>query len=292
MVINNLKAPYSDQLSIGMRNKVGDWNTSVTLVDIRSYDGLVFTLGNRYPNGAFWQNGGQPWGNGVPGFGSLIIGNNGLKTHLDQLLVSIDKPYTHESHWGATIAYTYSNATKNNDNGDPTDQYAFDYATIGHYPFVAAPQVPRQRLVATGTLDGPWGFVMGAKLTLATPNPDVNLACFGAPATNVDGNPSNGGGCQSVGIFPPGNGRFIIGGKIFGYRDIDFQATKSFTIHGNLGAYVRVDLINAFNWNNYVNYLENFGSNGQLNKIPVLYNPTGDISGYPRTLRVSMGLKF
>jgi outer membrane receptor protein involved in Fe transport len=292
MLNNNLKAPYSDQFSIGMRNKIGDWNTSVALADIRSYDGLVFTLGNRYPNGAFWQNGGQPWGNGVPGFGSLIIGNNGLETHLQQLLISIGKPYTHESGWGATIAYTYSHATKNNDNGDPTDQYAFDYATIGHYPFVAAPQVPRQRLVATATLDGPWGFVFGGKLTLATPLPDVNLACFGATPTNMDGNPANGGGCQGVGVFPPGNGRFLVGGKIFGYRDIDFQATKDFTLHGNLGAYVRIDLINAFNWNNYVDYLESWGSNGKMNKVPVIYNPTGDITGYPRTLRVSMGLRF
>jgi outer membrane receptor protein involved in Fe transport len=294
MVVNNLKAPYSDQFSIGMRNQVGEWNTSVSLVDIRSYDGLVFQLGNRFPDGSFWRNGCQPWcaATGVPGFGNLILGSNGLETHLDQLLVSLDKPYTHESHWGASIAYTYSHATKNNDNIDPTDQYAFDYETIGHYPFVAAPGVPRHRLVMTGTFDGPWGFVMGAKLTLATPNPDVNLACFGATATNVDGNPANGAGCQAEGIFPPGNGRFLIGGKIFGYRDLDLQATKNFMIHGTLGAYVRIDLINAFNWNNYTLYLENWGKNGQMNRIPVVYNPTGDISGYPRTLKVSVGLKF
>lgn len=294
MVVNNLKAPYSDQFSLGMRNQIGEWNTSVTLVDIRSHDGLVFQLGNRYPDGTFWRNGCQAWcgPTGVPGFGNLIIGNNGLETHLDQLLVSLDKPYTHESHWGASIAYTYSHATKNNDNIDPTDQYAFDYETIGHYPFVAAPGVPRHRLVATATFDGPWGFVMGAKLTLSTPNPDVNLANYGLPATNVDHGAINGAGNEAVGIFPPGNGRFLIGGKIFGYRDLDLQATKNFTIHGNLGAYVRIDLINAFNWNNYVDYLETWGKNGQMNRIPVVYNPTGDISGYPRTLKVSMGLKF
>jgi outer membrane receptor protein involved in Fe transport len=294
MVANDLKAPYSDQFSLGMRNQIGEWNTSVTLVDVRSHDGLVFQLGNRYPDGSFWRNGCQAWcgPTGVPGFGNLIIGNNGLETHLDQLLVSLDKPYTHESHWGASIAYTYSHATKNNDNNDPTDQYAFDFETIGHYPFVAAPQVPRHRLVATGTFDGPWGFVMGAKLTLATPNPDVNLAFFGAPATNVDQGASNGAGAKAVGIFPPGNGRFLVGGKIFGYRDLDLQATKNFMIHGTLGAYVRIDLINAFDWNNYVGYLESWGSNGKMNRIPVIYNPTGDISGYPRTLKVSMGLKF
>src|SRR6185312_13116100 len=136
--------------------------------------------------------------------------------------------------------YTYSHATKNNDNIDPTDQYAFDFETIGHYPFVAAPGVPRHRLVATATFDGPWGFVMGAKLTLSTPNPDVNIADYGLPATGADHGAINGAGHEAVGIFPPGNGRFLIGGKIFGYRDLDLQATKNFTIHDTLGAYVRI----------------------------------------------------
>ncbi len=291
LVHNNIKTPYSDQFSIGMRNKVGDWNTSAAIAIVRSHDGLVYTLGNRYPNGDFWQNGSQPWGNGIPGFGSLIIGNNGLVTRTTQLLVSAEKPYTKESHWGATIAYTHTNSSQNNDNNDPTDQYAFDYETIGHYPFVSS-GVAKNRLVVTGNLDGPWGFVFGGKLTLSTPVPDVNIAFFGAPATNQDNGANNGGGGRTVAIAPPGNGRFLLGGKIFGYRDIDLQATKNFTVHGGLHAYVRIDLINAFNWNNYVNYLESWGTNGVLNKTPVVYNPTGDITGYSRTLRVSLGMNF
>jgi hypothetical protein len=282
MVNNNLKAPYSDQFSIGMRNKIGDWNTSATVAVVHSYDGLVYTLGNRYPNGAFWENGSQPWNNGIPGFGSLIIGNNGLETRTTQLLLYAEKPYTKESHWGTTIAYTYTRSRQNNDNQDPTDQYAFDEETIGAYPFTSA-AVAKNRLVVTGTADGPWGFVMGAKLTLATPIPNLNLACYGADTPS---------GCLPLAITPPGEGRFLLGGKIYGFRDLDFQATKNFKIYGNLNAYVRIDLINAFNWNNYVDYLENYGSNGVLNKTPVIYNPTGDISGYPRTLKVSMGINF
>ena len=291
LVTNNLKAPYSDQFSIGMRNQVGDWNTSATLAYISSHDGLVYTLGNRYPDGSFWQNGSQPWGNGIPGFGSLIIGNNGLETRTKQILLSADKPYTKESHWGATIAYTYSDTEQNNDNNDPTDQYAFDYEWIGNYPFTSS-GVAKHRLVATGTFDGPWGFVLGAKLTLSTPVPDVNIAFYGLTPPNVDSGAISGGGGQPVAIAPPGNGRFLVGGKIFGYRDLDFQATKNFKVYGNLNAYVRFDLINAFNWNNYVGYLENWGSNGVMNKRPVIYNPTGDITGYPRTVKLSMGISF
>ena len=291
LVTNNLKAPYSDQISLGMRNKLGDWNTSAAVAYVHSHDGLVYTLGNRYPDGAFWQNGSQPWNNGIPGFGSLIIGNNGLATKTTQVLLSAEKPYTKESGWGATVAYTYTHALQNNDNNTPDDQYAFDYETIGNYPYTGS-GVSKHRLVATGTIDGPWGFVFGTKLTLATPIPDLNLACYGATATNQDANGVNGGGCRSVSFAPAATGRFLIGGKFFGYRDIDFQATKNFTFYGGLGGYVRLDLINAFNWDNYSQYIETFGANGVLNKVRVSYNPTGEITGYTRTLKVSVGINF
>ena len=291
LINNNLKTPYSDQMSIGMRNKIGEWNTSVAFVNIKSHDGIVYTLGNRYPDGSFWQNGSQPWGNGIPGYGSLIIGNNGLKTKTNQILISAEKPYTQDSHWGATFAYTYSNAVQNNDNNDPTDQYAFDYEKIGNYPFTDA-NVAKHRFVATGSLDGPWGFVLGSKLTLATPLPDLGLSCYGAAAPGYDSGTTNGAGCLNFSIHPPGTGRFIVGGKVFGYRDIDFQATKNFKIYGNLNAYVRLDLLNLFNWNNYVDYIETIGANGVLNKRQVIYDPTGNITGYPRTLKVTAGINF
>jgi hypothetical protein len=141
-------------------------------------------------------------------------------------------------------------------------------------------------------MDGPWGFVFGAKLTLATPIPDMNLACYGLPAVGYDHGSVNGGGCQSVSIRPPGEGRFLVGGKVFGYRDLDLQATKNFKVWGNLNGYVRIDLLNAFNWDNYANYLENWGANGVMNRRAVVYNPVGDITGYPRTLKVTAGINF
>jgi len=291
MINNNLKAPYSDQLSIGMRNKIGDWNTSIAFVNIKSHDGIVYSLGNRYPDGSFWQGGSQPWTYGIPGYGSLIIGNNGLKTKTNQVLLSVEKPYTADSHWSASFAYTYTNAVQNNDNQDPTDQYAFDYETIGKYPFTDA-ALAKHRFVATGSLDGPWGFVFGSKLTLATPIPSLGLSCGWATPTGVDNGTVNGGGCLNFSIQPPGTGRFLVGGKVFGYRDLDLQATKNFKIWGNFNGYVRIDLLNAFNWNNYVDYIQTIGANGAVTRRQVIYNPTGDITGYPRTLKVTAGINF
>ena len=283
---NNLRTPYSDQISIGMRNQLGEWITDVTLAQVNRFNGVVFTLGNRWPNGAFWQNGGQPWTQNIPGFGSLIIANNGLTQKTQQVLVSAQKPYTPESHWGINIAYTYTKAKQNNDNQDVTDQYAFDEATIQDYPYLNS-AVAKHRLVVSGSNDLPWGLLFGYKLTLATAIPGINLACYGAPPP---GNGSVGSGCVPYSYTPSGS-RFL-SGPIFGYRSIDFQVTKNFKIYGNVSGYVRFDLLNAFNWNNYSDYIYNYGQNGVVNRIPVTYNPTGNIYGTAREVKLTLGVKF
>ncbi len=298
LINNNLKAPYSDQFSLGMRNKVGDWNTSAAYARINSHDGLAFTLGNRYPNGAFWQSCGtncssQPWGNGVPGFGALIIGNNGIETRTNQLLLSADKPYTKDSGWSATLAYTYTDAKQNR---DINEHYSFDEATIRDYPFILSNAAAKHRFVATGSIDGPWGITYAGKLTLATPIPRNDITCYGALqatgsyCTPIAGTPSGGGLVNDPNAIGPQ--RFGVGGKILGYRDIDFQATKNFDLTRGMSLYVRLDILNMFNYKNYSDYITNYGGNGVLNKFPVSYNSIGNITGVPRTFKISMGFRF
>ena len=286
MMPNNLKTPYSDQFTLGMRNRIGEWNTSVAVSRVLSYDGLTGFLGNRAPGGAFWVNEpwggvGQPWTYPLPGFGNLILWGNSLETRTTQLLVSADKPYTEQSGWGLTIAYTWTDAKWNMDNQSLNNNYSFDAEWPYQYPFISQ-AVAKQRIVVAGTLKGPWDIAMGARLTLATPIPNVNLACFGDPNT-----PS---GCLPVAATPEGS-RFLVGGRIWGYRDFSVQFTKNFKLYG-LDAYARADIINVFNWHNYTTYIENYGSNGVLNRYPVTYDPTGEISGYPRYVKLTVGMKF
>jgi outer membrane receptor protein involved in Fe transport len=273
MLNNNLKAPYSDQFSIGMRNKVGDWNTSVNVSRILSYDGFVFTLGNRYPNGAFFVNGGQPWGDPPPGFGNLIIGNNGIETRNTQVGISAEKPYTEESGWGTSIAYTYTDAFQNR---DITQHYSFDEETIKQYPFIQSNAAPKHRLVTAGSVKAPWDFVIGGKLTLASPTPVDDIACYGATYPT-------GSGCTPTSATPK---------NFFGYRSLDLQVTKNFEIMHYATAYVRFDLLNVFDWANIVDTTNNWGANGVSNPNPVTYNYTGNITGVPRTLKLSIGAKF
>jgi outer membrane receptor protein involved in Fe transport len=278
MLNNNLKAPYSDQFSLGMSNKVGDWQTDATISRVLSYDGFVFTLGNRYPDGSFFQNGGQPWGNGVPGFGALIIGNNGIETRSTQVLLSAEKPYTKASGWGASFAYTYTNASQNR---DINEHYSFDEATIGDYPFLTSNASSKHRIVATGSYDIPWGITLGLKVTLATPIPGNNFICQPPTQPNV-------GFCVPADATPSGNGRFLVGGKAWGYRSVDFQATKDFPIGDKVTAFARFDVLNLFDFKNY-STLEFINQNGTLQSR---YSTNGDWIGVPRTVKLEIGARF
>ncbi len=282
MFNNHIKTPYSDQYSLGISNQVGDWLTDVTFQRVLSYDGLAMSLINRYPNGAYFENGSAPWGQPVPGYQNTIIGSNGLEQRSSQVLLSAEKPYTKEAGWGLTLSYTHTSARQNRNIDEP---YAFDKATIHDYPFVKSDAVSAHRFVASGSIDGPWGVTFGAKVVLATPEPINTIACFGF--TDPDG-----ATCQQVAATPPGAGKFLLGGDIWGYRTVDFQATKEFTVAGDFKLSARVNLLNAFNFKNYSSYAYNgFGTNGQFDP-DITINTTGDILYVPRTVTFEIGAKF
>lgn len=283
MLNNKLKAPHTDQYSLGMSNTIGDWLTDATVSRILSKDGFAFTLGNRYPNGDFFQNGSQPWDYPIPNVGGLILGDNGIETRTTQVLLSAQKPYTKESGWSTSFSYTFSHAKQNR---DINEHYSFDEATIGDYPYITSNAVAKHRFVGTGAIDLPWGISGSIKLTLATPLPKNAGACYG----QIE---ANGASCVPMAATPSG-AKFLVGGDIWGYRDIDLQLTKDFVINKDTKIYARFDVLNVFNWANYADsdYLTNWGSNGELNSRPVAVNKKGNITYLPRTARFTLGLKF
>ena len=283
---NNIRTPHSDQFSLGMRNKIGDWNTQVTLSYIASYDGIVGRLGNRYANGAYFQNGIQWGAQGVPGAGSLILFDNGAKDRLLQLGVAAQKAYTHDSHWSATISYTLSFADQNNLAGGSnpyainSNQYLFDLPYASQYPFVRATAVPVHRVVATYTRDLFWGISAAAKLTLSTPNYATTI--FGCSSAC---NPQ-GGSTLFASRQPDG---FI------GYKDIDLQISKDVTFYRSIGGFVRADLLNLFNFKNYdpgaVFYDTSLAGGGTNYQVNPQYN-RATYTGLPFTVKFSAGLRF
>ncbi len=264
LIHNELKTPYSDQFSLGVRNRVDllnqEWNTSAAVSYIESNDGIVFLLGNRYPDGSFrpagttWE--GQPWAHGIPGLGNLIIAKNGLKTRATALLLSAEKPYTGETGWGVTFAYTYIDAEENRANVAASDErYLLDFANVSEYGWHRSTGVPEHRLVSTGILDAPWGITLSAKLTLATP--------FTYDALNCSGDVPDRQHCF-VDPFTPD--------RTLGHRQFDLALQKHFEAWADLMLRVRADVLNVFNYANADRYETWRGDPGAHN--PALGNPT------------------
>jgi len=278
LVNNRLRNPYSDQFSIGIRNRLGDWNTSIAIAQINSYNGIIGHLGNRYANGAYYVNGSQWGAQGVPGLGSLILWDNAEKDRNTQVLVSAEKPYTPESHWGATFAYTYSRALQNNPFAyQSNNQYAFDLPFPWQYPMLPSTAIPRHRLVSTYTVDGPWGLIFGAKVTLATPTPISAIMPCSIQAQ-----------CQGYNAYP------VVGyvRDTWQQRNVDVQVTKNIDLGRSVSAYVRADVLNVFNTPWFDPAAAVFSPTQGKPFPPPQYNTSGPILGVPLTLKLTVGFKW
>jgi outer membrane receptor protein involved in Fe transport len=242
LINNDLKTPYSDQFSLGLRNRLDwweqDWVGTLTFSRIESNDGIVFLLGNRYPDGAFRANpnatwGGQPWGEGIPGLGTLLIAKNGLETRSNAILLSLDKTYTSASPWSFTFAYTYTDAEENRGNiGASDEHYIFDYPDVAGYGWHASTETPRHRIVSSLVYDIPWEMTLSSKLTLSTPVYYEALNCFDA---------ADNDNC----FFQPAKQD-----TTFGYRQLDLALEKRFAVWKDAGIRLRFDVLNVFNNDN------------------------------------------
>ncbi len=282
---NDLKTPYSDQISIGMRNAFqmfgNDWNSSVTISHVESHDGIVFALGNRYPGGTFrdpncvgatW--GCQPWGFPIPGYGTLIIATNGIETENNSLQVQLEKLYSEDSRWGFTMAYTFNDATENRGNAYNFDEhYSFDYPNLDDVNITRSLGLARHRMVATGIWGTATGFTLSTKLTLASPTPKEALNCHDVPNFNS---------CF-FDPFTPGNA--------IGFKQWDVALQKEWATFGDTKFRVRADVINLMNWYNFTDYDTWRGGPTDTNPNYGSRNGNGTAS-QPRTVKLTAGFSW
>lgn len=300
---NKLKVPYSDQFSLGVRGRFGLWRGEVGYSHVKSRDGFVWLLGNRRPDGTFFAPGtteGPPFSFTPPGRGSLILGDNGLKTTADTVYLKIGKRYTHSSPWDFDATYTFTKATENRQFGQV---FSLDFPSINDYPTFASQGVPKHRLVAAGSVDVPFGLTLSGKLTLASP-----------PYVMGRGFPGDPVGNRQLRVIEANNKQPFIIGDLWAQRQIDLAVTKylplQFLTKGTR-VWIRADVLNVLNEANYTQYNTNGTDNDprpllDKHNLPIFYPPGtpaanglfGDISGYsmggnpPRTFKISAGFSF
>jgi outer membrane receptor protein involved in Fe transport len=280
LIKNNIKAPRSDQFSLGFRTRLADWDASVIFSDIKSYDALIGHLGLRYADGSYYSNVGFPWNafGSLKGYGALILWDNAGEDTNQQVTLSLDKAYTPASGWSASFAYTWSNAYQNNVAGGTNpyagnpNGYLFDLPSPKDYPLLPSTAVPKHRVVATGSYDLGWGVTVSGRGEIDSATyVDTILGCPLNTCNNIGGN-----------AWP-------ISAKIpnaIGYRDLDLSLAKKFNLFWDLKGVVRFDVLNVFNYTNYDPGSATWGPSYPIIVQPH-YQANGNIVGFPRTLKLT-----
>lgn len=269
LIRNDFKLPYSDQFSIGLRQAVGQWNLEVIASRIHAKNQFQWFSGDRDPNGGFGvraQSIDPNWGAGPPGFGMLILGDFVGENRTNALFLKADKPYTRESGWGVTVAYTLSDAkTTHRDWNDDIFDWTYGRPGRGWNPSTA---VDRHRLVAAGVADGvlPWGITLAGKATLASGKPRRTVGC-----------PTSWDVCAAV----------EEDSKAF----IQYDLTLSKSISTGFGEMMlRMDVLNLLNRANYGGFNDWRGGPGE--SLPADFGQPNGMAGPMRTLRLGLGWKF
>lgn len=281
---NDLKVPYSDQASLGLRRQFGLLNAEVGYTHIESKDGFIWLLGNRRADGSFFEPApipnDSPFGFAPPGRGSIIIGTNGLETSSDAGYVKLEKRYSPTSPWNLTATYTYTQAEENRTFGET---FSLDYPSAEDYPVLRSAGVPRHRFVAAGAVDLPLEFTLSGKLTLTSP-----------PYLKGFTNDPDTGERLIIGTVGNNKHPFIVG-DLWAVRQVDLALTKYVTLpflSDESRIRLRVDVFNVLNEANYNTY------NGNANDDNPADGDFGDISSFaiggypPRTFKFSVGFSF
>jgi len=218
LINNNTKPPRTDQFSVGVRQAFGPVATSVSYAAMRGDNGFTFIS----PRDA---NGNQII---TPAYQDIVVSDASKKFWYDAVYVTIDKPYTAASKWGAGLAYTYG---KSDQTGNDLFSFDFPYTNEPRHPTV---NDERHRIVFNGIVGLPFDVRASTLITLGT----------GLPYTILD---------ASLGFDRPQFKLTLNGGRqpgTFPYQSWDLRLQKDIPI-----GRARIGLVaEGFNLTNHNNY--------------------------------------
>jgi len=282
---NDLKVPYSDQFSLGIRGRFDPVELEAGYSHIEGKDGFAYLLGNRRPGGSFFQNPppagatpNSPFGFAPPGFGSIIIGTNGLENSADSAYFKLTKRYTQASPWSLDATYTFTEAEENRQF---LEVFSLDYPQLDDYPTLRSSGVPRHRFITAGSVDTPIGVTLSMRFTIESPLYQKAVVDSATPFRR-----------DILGTF-----RDSLGDQ-WGRRQLDFAFTKYVPfgfITDDFRVRFRADILNVLNDRNYTDYNNDRGDTTRTASSPTIYGErTGFATGgnAPRTVKLSAGFSF
>jgi outer membrane receptor protein involved in Fe transport len=225
LIDNGTRPPVSDQFTLGVRHAFGSLLASVAYAGARSHNGFTYIFGNRNPNGECCF--------AIPGFSNVLLSSDDKKSWYDAMFLTLDKPATANSKWGAQLTYTLGRAEEIGG-----DLFSLDYITVQDYPRHPTATDERHRIVATGLYQLPASFRLSAFVQLAS----------GVGYTIEDFSQGFGINQKRILLYagrPEGT---------FNYKSVDLRLDKAFPFAKRQALELSAQVFNLFNWDNYTGY--------------------------------------
>lgn len=270
---NEFEPPRTDQFNLGIRQRIGDWQTEVTLAYGKTENEFTWLYVNRCAEPTSpTDNGGFCGPGGNNPFRSYLASDHNKERDFKAIYFKADKNYTRDSGWGLNIAATFSEANQNGGR----DNFAFDYFDIENSPQRYTDSDERLRIVANGIYDLPLDFQLSGILTLGTGTPyDV----FNDRGSSFLYQP-NAGRPEKRGFIIP---------DAFAYRNLDLRLTKTFRLWNESEAQIFVDAINVLNFKNFTGF--DGGTGSAANPNPNFGQPSAVL--FPtRTFQIGLRYSF
>jgi len=267
-VKNDAKPPVNDQYSIGVRQRFGIFQTSITASYQRGRNGYTNLFATRTNNGLGGCCDTSPV---IPfGYGNVLIGYDGLDTRYKAIYVTVDKNYTRASGWGFNLAYTLSKAEQNGG-----DLFSLDGLTPDAYGYRPRNGDERHRLVLSGIVDLPLGVRLSTLTTLGSGSAyQVTDATLGFEP----------GQLRQTAAYPVKNCL----ADLFAFCEVNLTLAKTFKAFGFGETEVGVDLLNAFNSKNYRDFDGFFNATD-----PLVRTVRGNnLSTLPRRIQFRLAHRF
>ena len=237
---NSTKPPRTDQWNVGIHERLGQYLFGLSYNNVRGYNGLIWfpaaTLDatpDKPDRGAHFLH--------AAGFGNIFYSSYSRRTWYDAVFVTAEKPFTAESNWGFTIAYTYANSRQlGRENKIEDTAFGFDFLHPENLRKVRGDNDERHHVTASAIVGLPLGVRFSTLLTLGTGVP-FTIFDFSREAASIRW---NGG--------DPPRRRNIFGN--WAYESLDLRLSKDFPITGGVRAGIQAEVFNVTNFRNFCGF--------------------------------------
>ncbi len=260
VIPNDLKTPYTDQLSVGVRQRIGIFRTSLT---------FNHTVGKNQIGYAPLNRSAEPGPNGffdfiplINGYSNAVAAFNTRATKYDAVLLSVDKPYSKSSGWGVGLAYT--GVLRSKERGFA---FNFDRPNIGDAPFVPNAGNEKHRAVLNGIVDLPLDFRASGLVTYGS----------GAPFFVIDARDG----------FQPDRIRLGHFEDVPYFLQVDLRLQKMFRLFGDREFSLSAEVFNLFNRANFGSAEGFICCGGNPN-----FGRPNSLAGPPRSFQFGVATRF